>query len=160
MPNANIMNVNDIMAGTGGSAYLEIADERYCLFNIQKYKAQVDLTKKERGLLGKSGRVNYVTGWKGTFAATVDFNTSIYTRMMQVYKDTGEFPRFKMFVTNENFSGSTGRQEVILSDCLLDSTVIAMLDTESDGLSMDISGTFDDFDLSEGFTEMPNYRVS
>ena len=164
MPKANIMNVNDIMSGTGGSAYLTLhgseGDERFCLFNIRKYKAQVDLTKKERGLLGSPRRVNYVTGWKGTWSATVDFNVSTYTRMMQVYKDTGEFPRFEIQTTNENYSGNTGKQEVILKECLLDSAVIAMFDTEADSLTQDISGTFDDFEVPTAFTEMPGYRVS
>lgn len=155
----NVMNVNDIMVGSGGSAYLVVGDERFKLFNILKFKGQVDLTKKERGLLGSPKKVSYISGWKGTWNATVDFNVSTWSKMMEIYKDTGDFPYFEIQTTNKNASGSTGKQRVVYKNCALDSSVISMFDVDSDsGLQMDISGTFDDFKIKQGFTEMPGYR--
>lgn len=159
--NANIMSTDDIMSGAGGSAFLTIGENRFNLFNILKFQGKVDTIKKERGLLGAPKRVSYLAGWKGTWTATVDLNTSTYARMMQMYKDTGRFPDFEIQTVNKNFTGSTGQQQVIYKGCTLDSTILSAFDVENDsGLQMDISGTFDDFEIPEGFTEMPGYRVS
>lgn len=159
--NSDIMNTDDIMHGSGGSALLEVGENRYNLFTIKKFEGKVTINKREKGLLGSPKKANYTSGWKGTFTATIEFNTSTFQRMVQVYKDTGVFPAFKIQTTNENFSGSTGRQQVIYSGCVLDELPLSMFDTESDGgLEMNISGTFEDFEIPEGFTDMPGYRLA
>ena len=160
MLDANIMSIDDIMSGSAGSCYVTIGSNRYCLFNIRKFKGETETIKKERGLLGVPKRVTYVAGFRGKWTAIVDFNTSIFARMMQEFKDTGKFPYMEIQTSNENWTGSTGRLQVIYKNCTLDSAVLSMFDVENeDGMEQDISGTFNDFEIPEGFTEMPGFRA-
>ena len=159
--NDTIMNTDDIMHGAGGSALLTVGENRYNLFNIIKFEGKVNINKREKGLLGTPKKANYISGWKGIFTATIEFNTSTFQRMVQVYKDEGAFPPFEIQTTNKNFSGVTGEQRVVYKGCSLDEIPLSLFDTEADGgLQMNISGTFEDFEIPQGFTEMPGYRLS
>lgn len=161
MTSDNVMSVDDIMSGSAGKCNVRIGDNRYCLFNIRKFKGETEVIKKERGLLGVSKRVTYVAGWRGTWTATVDFNTSVFARMMQFYKDNGYFPDMEITTENKNFKGNTGALIVLYREVTLDKAVLSMFDVENqDGMEQDISGTFGDFEIPEGFTEMPGFRIS
>lgn len=160
MTSDNVMNVDDIMSGSAGKCNMKIDGSRYCLFNIRKFKGEVDTIKKERGLLGVPKKVTYVAGWKGTWTATVDFNTSVFARLMQYYKDTGHFPDMEITTENKNFRGSTGALIVMYREVTLDKAILSMFDVENqDGMEQDISGTFGDFEIPQGFNDMPGFRI-
>ena len=73
-------------------------------------------TKTEVPILGKTGKGNKATGWKGTGSLTAHYNTSIFRKMMLDYKNTGEDVYFEMQITNEDPTSGAGRQTIILMD--------------------------------------------
>lgn len=102
--------------------------------------------------MGKPGKGNKATGWKGTGSATFHFNTSIFRNLLKRYKDTGEDVYFDIQVTNEDPTSSVGRQTVILKDCNMDGGLLAKFDADAEYLDEDMDFTFEDFEMPETFT--------
>ncbi len=76
-------------------------------------------------ILGKTGRGNKAIGWKGTGSATFHYNTSIFRKMMERYKNTGVDLYFDIQIANEAPTSDAGRQTVILKDCSIDSLPVS-----------------------------------
>ena len=104
--------------------------------------------------MGKPGRGNKATGWSGTGSATFHYNTSIFRRLMQRYKDTGEDVYFDIQVTNEDPTSTVGRQTIILIDCNIDGGTLAKFDADSEYLDEDMDFTFEDFQMPETFNDL------
>lgn len=102
--------------------------------------------------MGKTGKGNKATGWKGTGKAKFHYNTSIFRELLYRYKNTGEDIYFDIQVTNEDPTSSVGRQTVILKDCNLDGGLLTKFDADADYLDEDINFTFEDFEIPEKFT--------
>ena len=117
---STVMNARDAVSGSLAECFLTIGDNRYNFMQAINLEANFEKTKTEIPILGKTGKGNKATGWKGTGSATFHFNTSIFREMMKQYKDTGEDVYFDIQVTNEDPTSSVGRQTVILKDCNID----------------------------------------
>lgn len=114
-------------------------------------EAKVDKSKSEVPILGRTGKGNKTTGWKGSGSATFHFNTSVFRMLMYRYKETGEDVYFDIQVTNEDPTSSVGRQTVILKDCNWDGGVLAKFDADAEYLEDDMDFTFEDFEIPEQF---------
>ena len=71
----------------------------------------------KRQILGRTGKGNKTTGWKGSGSATFHYNTSIFREQLYRYKETGQDVYFDIQITNEDPTSSVGRQTIILKDC-------------------------------------------
>ena len=150
---ANVMPIDEQVIGSIAEAYVKFSDgNRYHLFNLINFESTIKVNTKKRGLLGRSGKVTYPTGWEGTWKATASYNTPIFRRALYEFKETGKFPAFDIQVTNENTTGTIGRQTVTHIGCYLDSAILSKIDIDSDGeLTEDMSGTFNDFEIPNEF---------
>lgn len=153
-----VMSVDEQVLGSMASAFVKITDpetgdvNRYNLFNLIDFESDLKLTTKSRGLLGRVGKVTYPTGWEGTWKATLSFNAPIFRDLLLKFKKTGRFPAFEIETTNENTTGTIGRQSVIHKGCYIDSAILAKIDINNeDELNEAISGTFNDFEIYEAF---------
>ena len=147
-----IMNAMDAMAGSQASAYLTIEGTRYCFMQMYAFESSMEINIQEVPILGKTGKGNKATGWKGTGSATFHYNTSIFREMLKQYKDTGEDVYFDIQVTNEDPTSSVGRQTVILKDCNMDGGLLAKFDADAEYLDEDMDFTFEDFEMPETFS--------
>lgn len=69
MANA-VMNALDALQGSMAECFLTTEDgRRYNFMQIYKMEVKMDITSKELPILGKTGKGNRSTGWKGTFPA-------------------------------------------------------------------------------------------
>ena len=149
------MNAKDSISGAQGVAYVTLDNQRYRLANLININARMTKTKTSVPIIGKSGKGNKATGWEGTGSMTMHFNTPIFRRSMQRYAQTGEDFYFPIQITNEDPSAAVGRQTTILTNCNIDSIIVAQLDADSDYLEEDFDFTFDGIEYPEEFAILP-----
>ncbi len=149
---ANIMNAKDAVSASLAECFVTIDGNRYNFMQAINLEANFEKTKSEVPILGKTGKGNKSTGWKGTGNATFHYNTSIFRELLYRYKNTGEDIYFDIQVTNEDPTSSVGRQTVILKGCNLDGGVLTKFDADADYLEENIDFTFEDFEIPEKFS--------
>lgn len=149
------MSAKDTISAALAECYITIEGTRYNFAQMIKLESNFEKTKSEVPILGKTGKGNRTTGWKGTGSATMHYNQSILRELMYRYKETGEDVYFDTQVTNEDPTSSIGRQTVILKDCNLDGGILAKFDADAEYLDEDVEFTFEDFELPEKFKILP-----
>ena len=149
--NNNTMNARDAVSASLAECFVTIEGNRYNFMQAINLEAKFEKNKTEVPILGKTGKGNKSTGWKGTGSATFHYNTSIFREMMQRFKDTGEDVYFEIQVTNEDPTSAAGRQSVVFLDCNIDGGILAKFDADGEYLDEDMDFTFEDFKMPETF---------
>lgn len=147
----NVMHAKDTVSASLAECYVTLEGKRYNLMQAINLEANFEKSKSEVPILGKTGKGNKTTGWKGTGSATFHYNTSVFRMLMYRYKETGEDVYFDIQVTNEDPTSSVGRQTVILKDCNVDGGILAKFDADAEYLDEDMDFTFEDFEIPEQF---------
>ena len=155
-----IMLSKDTLSAALAECYITIGSRRYNFMQAINLEAKFEKNKTEVPILGKTGKGNRATGWKGTGSATFHYNTSIFRQMMLDYKETGEDVYFEIEVTNEDNTSAVGRQTVILSECNIDGGILAKFDADGECLDEDMDFTFDDFSMPETFKELKGFALN
>ena len=117
-------------------------------------EASMEKTKTEVPILGKTGKGNKATGWKGTGSAKFHFNTSIFRELLQNYAKTGEDMYFDIQIVNEDPTSSVGKQTIMLIGCNMDSGLIAKFDADADYLEDEFDFTFESWEMPEKFSNL------
>ncbi len=154
----NTMNAKDAVSASLAECYITIDGNRYNFMQAIDLEAKFEKQKTEVPILGKPGRGNKSTGWKGTGTATFHYNTSIFRELLYRYKNTGEDIYFDIQVTNEDPTSSVGRQTVILKDCNIDGGILTKFDADAEYLDETLDFTFEDFEIPEKFNMLPGMR--
>ena len=141
------MHAKDAVSAKLASCFATIEGNRYLLMQAKNLEAKVEKDKQEVAILGRSGKGHKTVGWNGTGSMTIYSNTSMFTKLLKRYKDTGEDLYFDIQITNEDKTSAAGRQTIILKDCNLDSGIIAAFDADGDWLEQDVDFTFEDFEM-------------
>ena len=149
---ATIMHAKDTVSASLAECYVTIEGNRYNFMQAIDLEANFKKSNKEVPILGKTGKGNKATGWKGTGKAKFHYTTSVFRMLMKRYKETGEDVYFDIQVTNEDPTAAVGRQTVVLKDCNIDGGVLAKFDADADYLDEEMDFTFEDFELPETFT--------
>ncbi|WP_343208221.1 phage tail tube protein [Anaerolentibacter hominis] len=148
---SNVMNAKDTVSASLAECFVTINGNRYNFMQAINLEAKFEKTKTEVPILGKTGKGNKSTGWKGTGSATFHYNTSIFRELLYRYKSTGEDVYFDIQVTNEDPTSNVGRQTVVLKDCNLDGGILAKFDADAEYLDEEADFTFEDFEIPEKF---------
>ena len=148
---ATVMAAKDTISASLAECFVTIEGNRYNFMQAISLEANFEKNKTEVPILGKTGKGNKATGWKGTGSATFHYNTPIFRALMKRYKDTGEDVYFDIQITNSDPTSSVGRQTVILKDCNIDGGLLAKFDADAEYLDEDMDFTFEDFDMPEEF---------
>ena len=151
MLNNPIMYAKDTVSASLAECFVTIEGKRYNFMQAINLEASMEKTKTEVPILGKPGKGNKATGWKGTGSATFHYNTSVFRELLYRYKNTGEDIYFDIQVTNEDPTSAVGRQTVILKDCNIDGGVLVKFDADAEVLDEDMDFTFEDWELPEKF---------
>ena len=145
------MNAKDSVSASLAECFVTIEGNRYNFMQGINLEANIDKSKVDVPILGKTGKGHKSTGWSGSGSATFHYNTSIFRQLLERYKNTGEDIYFDIQVTNEDPTSSVGRQTVILKDCNIDGGILTKFDADADYLDEDMDFTFDDFEIPEKF---------
>ena len=151
MLNNVTMKAKDAISAKLAECFITIKNNRYNFMQMINFEAKFEKTKTEVPILGKTGKGNKSTGWKGTGSATFHYNTSIFREMMMRYKDTGEDVYFEIQVTNEDPTSAAGRQTIVFIDCNIDGGILSKFDADGEYLDEDMDFTFEDFKMPETF---------
>lgn len=149
--NRATMAARDAVSGKLADCFITISGKRYNFMQATNLETSFEKTKTEVAILGRTMPGNKATGGKGKGKATFHYNTSIFRKVMEHYKDTGEDIYFDMQVTNEDPTSRAGRQTTIYLDCNIDSVILAKFDAKDDVLSEEMEFTFEDFKIAEEF---------
>lgn len=155
---AETMNAKDAISASLAECFITIDGNRYNFMQAIDLEATFEKQKTEVPILGKTGKGNKSTGWRGTGTATFHYNTSIFRELLYRYKNTGEDIYFDIQVTNEDPTSSVGRQTVILKDCNIDGGILTKFDADADYLDETLDFTFEDFEIPEKFNMLPGMR--
>lgn len=159
--NSNVtMSAKDTLSAALAECFITIGTRRYNFMQAINLEATFEKTKTEVPILGKTGKGNKATGWKGTGSATFHYNTSIFRQMMLDYKETGQDTYFDMQITNEDPTSGVGRQTIILKDCNIDGGILAKFDADADYLDEDMDFTFEDFSMPESFANLTGFLTN
>lgn len=148
------MRARDAVSAKLATAYATIDGRRYLLFQAKDFEANFKKNKKEVDILGRTASGNKASGWSGTFKLTIYHNTELFNDMFEKYKDTGEDVYFDLQVTNTDPSSAAGRNTKIYKDCNLDEGVLQAFDASGDWLEQSLSGTFEDYESPEKYTQL------
>ena len=151
MSRRQTMNARDSIRAAEAECYVTIGNDRIYLMQVINLEASVEKTKTEVPIMGRTGKGNKATGWKGTGSATIHYNTSVFRKLLYQYKETGEDIYFDIQITNEDPTSHVGRQTVILKDCNLDGGIIAKMDADAEYLDEEFDFTFEDWEMPEEF---------
>ncbi len=154
------MKGKDTVAASLAECYITIGTRRYNFMQAINLEATFEKTKTEVPILGKTGKGNKSTGWKGTGSATFHYNTSIFRQMMLDYKNTGEDTYFDIQITNEDPTSTVGRQTIILLDCNIDGGILAKFDADAEYLDESVDFTFEDFTMPEAFADLAGFLTN
>ena len=154
------MKASDTISASLAECFITISSRRYNFMQAIKVEAKFEKTKTEVPILGKTGKGNKATGWKGTGSATFHYNQSVFRQMMLDYKETGEDIYFDMQITNEDPTSTVGKQTVILIDCNIDGGILAKFDADAEYLDEDMDFTFEDFSMPESFKELNGFLTN
>ncbi len=87
-----------------------------------------------------------------TGSATVYYGTPEFLNMLKTYLKTGALPYFTIQITNEDEGSSIGSQTVALYNVKLQKLPIAMLDADTEFLTMDIAFSFTNVEVLNAFS--------
>nr|DAY60307.1 MAG TPA: tail tube protein [Caudoviricetes sp.] len=145
------MHARDTVSASLAECFVTIDGNRYNFMQAINLEAKFEKTKTEVPILGKTGKGNKATGWKGTGSCTFHYNTSIFRELFMRFKETGEDIYFDIQVTNEDPTSRVGRQTIILKDCNLDGGILVKFDADAEYLDEDMDFTFEDVEMPEKF---------
>lgn len=155
-----VMKAKDTVFAALAECFVTIGTRRYNFMQAINLEAKFEKKKTEVPILGKTGKGNKASGWKGTGSATFHYNTSIFRQMMLQYKETGEDIYFEIQISNEDPTSGAGRQTMILMDCNIDGGVLAKFDADGEYLDEDMDFTFEDFKMPEAFKDLEGFLTN
>lgn len=148
------MSAKDSITAVLAECYVTIDGNRYNFMQAINLEASVEKTKSEVPILGRTGKGNKSTGWKGTGSATFHYNTSIFRELLETYKKTGADIYFDITVANNDASSAAGRQTIVLKDCNTNGGILTKFDAEGEYLDEEMEFTFEDWEMKESFTKL------
>lgn len=149
------MDAKDAISAAQAECYVTIQGNRYNFMQAINLEAKMEKTKSEIPILGKTGKGNKTTGWKGTGSATFHYNTSIFRELLYLYKSTGQDVYFDIMITNEDPTSTVGSQAVILKGCNIDGGILVKFDADAEYLDEDMDFTFEDWEMPSKFKLLP-----
>ena len=148
------MNAKDAVSASLAECFVTIEGNRYNFMQAINLEVSIEKTKSEIPILGRTGKGNKTTGWKGSGSATFHYNTSIFRELLYRYKETGQDVYFDIQITNEDPTSSVGRQTIILKGCNVDGGILAKFDADAEYLDEDLDFTFEDWEMPEQFSHL------
>lgn len=146
------MAATDTLSAKMAECFVKYEDKRFNVFNFLDVEIKIEKTKQEIPILGKTGKGNKSSGWKGTGKAKMYYNSPVFRDMLMRFIESGEDIYFDMQITNEDVSSTAGKQTVTVSGCNLNGGIMAKFDAASDDpLDEEIEFTFENIKIPTKF---------
>lgn len=149
-----IIKANDVVSGKEGIAFVVKEGNVRELAELRNIEATVELTKEDIMLIGNRGTGKKIAGWTGSGSMTIYYMTSYFRNMVKDYIKKGSVPYFDVQIKNEDPASSSGKQTIVLKNCLPDSVIMAKLDGDAGYLEEEVPFTFEDLEILDQFNEV------
>ena len=150
---SEIMDDQIVVNGTEARVYLLFPDGRRKIWaNLTKFNVQIDYSKTQYPVLGMRTKPSRKGAGTITGSLTQHYNCSEFREAALEYQNSGVDSSYDVQIVNEDPNSGVGRQSVILYGLNFDSIPLAMLDTESEYLTEDLSFTANSFDIENSFS--------
>lgn len=160
----NSMQAQDSVSASLAQCYITIGDQQYDFMQMINFEAKIEKIKSEIPILGKTGKGNKSTGWKGTGTATLHYNQSVLRNLLEDYKDGIGDKYFTVQVTNYDKGSSAGAQTITLKECNINGGILAKFDASGEYLDEEVEFTFEDFSIDKEFALLtgmkPNVKTT
>ena len=156
---AQKMLAKDSIAAPLTECYVTINGNRYNFMQAINLEANIEKTKTEVPILGQTGKGHKAVGWNGTGSATFHFNTSMFAKLLENYKNTGEDVYFDIQVTINDPTSAAGKYIVFLTSCNLDGGTLTKFDADAEYLDCNLDFTFDNFSVYKEFERLDGMMV-
>jgi len=156
---AQKMLAKDSIAAPLAECYVTINRNRYNFMQAINLEANIEKTKTEVPILGQTGKGHKAVGWNGTGSATFHFNTSMFAKLLENYKNTGEDVYFDIQVTINDPTSAAGKYIVFLTSCNLDGGTLTKFDADAEYLDCNLNFTFDNFSVYKEFNRLDGMLV-
>lgn len=121
------------------------------MFGLKKFQADAEFQESDFKVVGTNLVQKKTTGVALTGSATLYYGTPEFLNMLKTYLKTGSLPYFTFQITNEGGGSSIGKQVVALYNVKLQKLPIAVLDADTEFLTMDISFSFTNVEILNAF---------
>ncbi|WP_124065729.1 phage tail tube protein [Clostridium sp. E02] len=142
----------DALNGKAGRAFAVIDGRNVEMFGLKKIQADAEFQESDFKVVGTNLVQKKTSGVSLTGSATVYYGTPEFLNMLRAYLKTGKLPYFTIQITNEDEGSSIGSQTVALYNVKLQKLPIAILDADTEFLTMDISFSFTNVEILNAFS--------
>ncbi|NNJ30343.1 phage tail tube protein [Lacrimispora defluvii] len=142
----------DALNGKAGRAFAVIDGRNVEMFGLKKIQADAEFQESDFKVVGTNLVQKKTSGVSLTGSATVYYGTPEFLNMLKTYLMTGALPYFTIQITNEDEGSSIGSQTVALYNVKLQKLPIAMLDADTEFLTMDIAFSFTNVEVLNAFS--------
>ena len=156
---AQKMLAKDSIAAPLAECYVTINGNRYNFMQAINLEANIEKTKTEVPILVQTVKRHKAVGWNGTGSATFHFNTSMFAKLLENYKNTGEDVYFDIQVTINDPTSAAGKYIVFLTSCNLDGGTLTKFDADAEYLDCNLNFTFDNFSVYKEFERLDGMLV-
>ena len=156
---ANYTSLPDALSAKEGTAYITINGQNRELFEVQSISANIEKTVVEKNMLGSRVKQHKIIGLNISGAMTLALMAGDHLDATIDYLKTGVYPQITLRLKNLDRASTVGGREVLLSNVITTTDLLAMLDTESDDIvTYDTECTADGIEILNDFVRPANYR--
>ena len=142
----------DTVNGASGKAFVTIDGQVKELFGAKKVQTQAEIASSDMKVIGTKKVQKKPGAVTQTGTMTIYYGTPLFLDMVAQYIRQGVMPYFTLQTTNEDPTTTVGAQTVAYYSCQLSGTIpLSVLDADADMLTMDISFTYEDFEVLSAF---------
>lgn len=145
------LRAKDTVNGALGTCFVIIDGKRHELMQVKNVQAKVKKTRTAIPILGLTAKQQKSGGWEGTGTMTVYYVSSLFRKVMVDYMKNGVDTYFELMLTNEDPTGDTGRQTVLLKDVTVEEMLIGKLDVDQPAMDEEMRFTFGGVELLDTF---------
>lgn len=142
----------DTLNGAAGKAVITVDGQVKEVFGAKNVKTQVDIATSDMKVIGTKKVQKKPGAVTQTGTMTVYYGTPLFLDMVAQYIRQGTMPYFTLQTTNDDPTATVGVQTVAYYNCKLSGTIpLSVLDADADMLTMDLSFTYEDFEVLSAF---------
>uniref|UniRef100_UPI0006D27493 phage tail tube protein n=1 Tax=Clostridium sp. NkU-1 TaxID=1095009 RepID=UPI0006D27493 len=122
------------------------------MFGLKKIQADAEFQESDFKVVGTNLVQKKTSGVSLTGSATVYYGTPEFLNMLKSYLKSGKLPYFTIQITNDDEGSTVGTQTVALYNVKLQKLPIAILDADTEFLTMDIAFSFTNIEVLNAFS--------
>ena len=148
------LRAKDTVNGALGTCFAIIDGKRQELMQVKNVQAKVKKTRTTIPILGLTAKQQKSGGWEGTGTMTDYYVSSLFREVMVDYMKNGVDTYFELMLTNEDPTGETGRQTVLLKDVNIEEMLIGKLNVDEAAMDEEMKFTFGGVELLDKFDKI------